>query len=53
MDLVIECFLCGHIALLKKDKKGQPYFYCDNCKLRVFVGGEKGARLLVKKAFEK
>jgi len=51
--MYINCFLCGHTVKLKKDKKGNPYFYCDNCRLRVFVGGKEGARLLVEKAFEK
>lgn len=51
--LYIKCFLCGNAVELKKDKKGNPYFYCYNCRLRVFVGGEKGARLMVKKAFKK
>ncbi len=49
----IKCFLCGNEIVLKKDKKGNPYFYCDNCKLRVFVGGKKGARLMVEKSFVK
>lgn len=51
--LYIKCFLCGHTILLKKDKKGKPYFYCDNCKLRVFVGSNKGASLLLEKAIKK
>lgn len=51
--MYLKCFLCGHRVELKQDKKGNPYYWCGNCRCRVFVGGKKGARLLMEKAIKK